>query len=98
MNAQIRQPFQCVGQFLGRKKTPFVPVGDISVLTVDTAERAAGEKDRSGTADTGNRRFFPQVRGNTGNEHLLPQAAETWPDRTVRIALPGTKRTFHSQQ
>ncbi len=90
MDPQVRQPLQGVGQLPRGEGPAFVPVGDISVLAIDTAERAAGKKDSPVTSGAANGRLLPQVRRGTGNEHLLPQAAETGAFSAVHTALPGT--------
>ena len=93
MNVQIRQALQRIGQFPRGKGAAFVAVGDITVLAVDAAERAAGEKDRAGAEGAGDRRLLPQMGGRAGDEQLIAEAAETVPDGAVSLALPRAERT-----
>ena len=93
MNTQVCQALQGVGQFPRGERTAFVPVGNVSVLAVNTAQGTTGEKDGTGSATSGNRRFFPQMRGDTGDEHLLTEAAEARLDGTVSTALTRTEFT-----
>ena len=91
MDTQVCEALQGVGQFPRGERTAFIPVGDVSVLAVDAAQGTTGEKDGAGSAASGYGRFFPQMRGNAGNEHLLTEAAEAWLKGTVSTALTRTE-------
>ena len=97
MDAEIREAPERVGELTGRKRTSLIAVGDIAVLAVYAAEGATGEKDRTGAAGAGDRRLFPKMGGDTGNEHLFRQTAEARMHGAVSAAVPRTEITFHRQ-
>ena len=96
MHTEIRQAFQRVRKLPRGERAALIPMGNITVLAVDAAERTAGEKNGAGSVGSGDRRFFPQVRGNAGDKHFLAEAAEARLNRTVSTALTGTESTFHN--
>jgi hypothetical protein len=90
VDAQVAQALQGIGQLPRGEGTAFIAVGNITVLAVDASEGAAGKEDRAGAAGTGDRRLLPKVRGSPGDEHLLPEAAETRTDGAVSAASART--------
>ena len=50
LHSHILQPLQAVGQLADGEGTPLIPVGDIPVLAIDTAEGTAGKENRAGAA------------------------------------------------
>ena len=93
MDAEVTETLQRIRKLPRGEGTARVPVGDIPVLAVDTAQGAAGEEDRAGAAGAGNGRLLPQMRGRAGDEHLIAETAETVPDGAVGLALPRAERT-----
>ena len=79
LHAHVHQAAEAFGKRLGRKGASCVAVRDISILTVDAPECAAGEKDGAGSALSGNRRLLPQMRGNPCDAHGFRHPAESMP-------------------
>ena len=64
--------------------------GDRGVLTVDAAQRAAGEEDGAAAVLAGDRRLLPEVQRRPGHEHLARSSANpALPRRPIGPAPPG---------
>ena len=98
MDAEVRETAKRVGKLTGRKRTSFIAVGNITVLTVNAAKGTAGEKDRTGAAGAGDRRLLPKMRGDAGDEHFAAETAETGMRGAVSAAPARAKITFHRLQ
>lgn len=93
--AEVCKAFQRIREIPGQERAAFIAVGDIAVLAVNASQGAAGKEDCAGAARTGDRRFFPVMRSDPGNDHFFAQTAKPRTDGTIRITLAGTERTAH---
>ena len=95
MDTKICQALEGIRKRGGGKRPSLVAVGDFSVLAVDAAESATGEKDGAGAAGTGNRGFLPEMRCDAADEHIGTETAEAGMGGTVDTAAPGAENTGH---
>jgi hypothetical protein len=77
MDAQLDQVERKAVEFLCRYSLTFsVCIGDLPVLAEDAAEVASGEKDGSGAAHSGNRRFLAVVQSGVRKQNVAGDFAE----------------------
>ena len=91
VHPHILQPPQGIRQFARREGASGIAVADVSVLAVGAAERTAGEEHRARAVLAGNRRFFPEVRRDSGDAHGGWQLAEAVARGFIALGAAGAR-------
>ena len=67
-------------------------MADLVVLAEHAAQGAAGEKDRASATFSAEDRLFPEMRGGSGDFHLIGLTAEAFLTfGAIHTAAPGTQ-------